>query len=76
MFRRRETRITVLKYIFTNSRIEVKPSIFSASNDVPGSSKMKISDFGKLETESSAKRIAIAANVFSAPLPISIGRGS
>ena len=30
----------------------------------------------KLETDKRAKRIAIAAIVFSAPLPISIGRGS
>ena len=67
--------MTFLKYILIISKIRINPSIFSSSNAVPGSSSINMSAFGKEDTLNSDNRIAIAAIVFSAPEPISIGLG-
>ena len=66
----------VLKYDLTISKILINPSIFSSSKAVAGSSNINRSGFGKLDTFSRAKRIAIAAIVFSEPDPNSIGLAS
>ena len=53
--------MTVLKYVLISSKMEIKPSIFSASNAVPGSSRIKMLDFGREETESEKEKRMLLA---------------